>query len=475
MTNEELDPIVSGYQEDDKQLSEAEINKRTQVFQKRVKKAIATLEGIKKFDAKRRTAAAVWLGGAGEPTAIPALVKAFESDPDKQVRAAAAEALGRLKALGALFEDPDEDVQKMGFEIVQDIVLHGKMGKRLNPRPQTVTRLSVGVLLLGVLLLGVGLVLPANEPPKILSLADELTLTAAVVTPTEIADPLAALERFRVQYVGLDNDARALQAQMLLITRDQPQDCAVEWNNMPSFVASTALTQNYPQYDTLAPAIVDYNAAQEKIAPIIEVFLRSCRAQIPISRQDALTYGAQIVEVQRTLVNVGSVLSRLGLSLPPTATPFVVSTNTPTPTATVTPTATPDAAAIRVHVLALRDIANRMSGLRGTHTLVLTFWQEVVNDGRTAGCLQLPPPDVDGDYVLPSDIAAIAPAELQQAVDNINLALSVTRRTWAAFAAACSANTLAASASAQLGAAQAAQQAYKDALTALETVERSLR
>ena len=155
MTNEERDPIVEGYQDNGKQLSEKEIEKRTQAFSKRAKKAIATLQDPKKFDAKRRAAAATWLGEAGEPTAIIALIKAFESDPDKNVRRAAEESLGMLKTLGEILEDEDPEISGVGYDAVQDIVLYGAFGKRLNPKPAILTRIGVILSVVGALLLGI--------------------------------------------------------------------------------------------------------------------------------------------------------------------------------------------------------------------------------------------------------------------------------------------------------------------------------
>src|SRR4051812_28845649 len=78
-------------------------------------------------DPKVRMKAATWLGEAGDPTAITMLMRVYKDDSDPKVRSAAAYSLGMFRKLEQELKKPDQSrVQKL----LEDVAVHGKMGRR---------------------------------------------------------------------------------------------------------------------------------------------------------------------------------------------------------------------------------------------------------------------------------------------------------------------------------------------------------
>jgi hypothetical protein len=455
-------------------LTEDELARREALFHKRVKKQVAIMMSPKKFNDKQRAAAARLLGEYGEPTSIPYLVKAYRTDKSKAVRRAAGESLSMLKALGEMVTSDDEELRAAALEVVTNIIVYNQLGRPSRVSAGAVRAFSVVLiaLALGVVGITVALVPNPNNDPSLIPLDVRLTQTAAVITPPPSptsSDPVVLIEQFRDLYAALDADSRLLQAQMLTIVRQQPQDCSIVLRPTRPYDLPDILTTR-PGIEEVAAA---YNSAEAVIARVRGAFEQSCRTQQAIPRQEALALTQELIEAQRTLVEVAPIFSTLGVTLPPTPTAIPVPTNTLEPTLEPTPTETPDISSVRIQIRAMITVVNEMLGPRGKATLLSVYWQNVAN-GSTADCLQMPPPLVPGDIVVVPAAAELAP-DLLPLADTINQALSIVRNSYQAFDAGCSTNRLRQLVDTQLPAVQSAVNALTDAQNRLNALQAQFR
>lgn len=472
--NERDDELIEGISSNGDNLSDEEVAKRIDAFSRRVKKQVAVMMSPKKYTPQQRIKATRWLGEAGEPTSIPHLVKVYQKDPTPGMKAAAKESLSQLKALGELYTSDDEEMRQMAVEVISDIVIKGQFGKPSRIPARVLRLLIFAFSVSAVVIFGLGLLI-GNRPedPSLVPLDVQLTRTAVALaqtpsaTPTESDNPAEALQRLLGYYVDLDADSRALQGQMLVISRNQPLDCALTFANRDAYTLPPSLS-GFAEL----PAVVDaLNSAQAQIRAVYTRYRQSCDTAQPIDRQSALDLGTQLVEAQRALVGVPAVLSALGVNVPPTPFASPIPTNTALPTETPTPTNTPNAERIRLQVLAVQAILDEMNGLRGKNNLLVDYWKLYRDFRSRDGCLQLPAPPIPGEFVLPQNVADEAPPELQLAVDLLNSGLTQSRRSWAAFESACNANALAQTVDSQLPEAEAARTAFNNAQAQLDVVK----
>lgn len=455
-------------------LSDAELARREELFHKRVKKQVAIMMSPKKFNDKQRAAAARLLGEYGEPTSIPYLLKAYKSDKSRAVRNAAAESLGMLKALGEMVTSDDPELRQAAGEVVTEIVLYNRLGRPPRMPAGTVRAFSLVLMLLAVGVIGVAVafVPNPNNDPSLIPMEVHLTQAAAAVTPSPTAtssDPVVLIEQFRDLYAALDAESRLLQAQMLVITRQQPQDCSLVFRAPGPYTLPEILTTR-PGLDELVAA---YNRAEAVIARVREAFQQSCRTQQAIPRQDALNLSQEIIEAQRILANAEPIFALLGVALPPTPTAILVPTNTVEPSPTPTPTPTPDPTAARVQIRAMGTILSEMLGPRGKATTLSVYWQNVAG-GSTADCLQMPPPLVPNDIIVIEDAAEVVP-DLVPLANAINQALGIIRNSYQAFNTGCNTNQLRQLVDSQLPLVQAAVSALTEAQARLNTLQEQLR
>jgi hypothetical protein len=455
-------------------LSDAEIARREELFHKRVKKQVAIMMSPKKFNDSQRAAAARLLGEYGEPTSIPYLVKAYKSDKSKAVRQAAGESLGMLKALGEMVTSGDDDLRNAAVEVVTDIIVHNRLGRPSRVPAGAVRAFSLVLILLAVGVIGVtvALVPNPNTDPSLIPLEVRLTQTAAVITPPPSptsSDPAVLIEQFRDLYATLDSESRVLQAQMLTITRQQPQDCSLVFSPTSQYALPEILTTR----PGIEEAVAAYNSAEAIIARVRGAFQQSCRTQQAIPRQEALALSQELIDAQRTLAGVAPIFATLGVALPATPTAILVPTNTPEPTLEPTPTPTIDASAVRIQIRAMNTVVNEMLGPRGKATLLSVYWQNVAG-GSTADCLQMPPPLVPGDIIVVEAASSVAP-ELVPLADSINQALAIIRNSYQAFDTGCSTNRLRQLVDTQLPVVQTAVAAFTDAQNRLTALQEQFR
>jgi hypothetical protein len=466
-----LDDLSDVDDQPNSEFSPEQIERAEAAHLKRVKNNIAVMMSPKKFDAKKRLAAIRLLGELGEPSAIPYLVKIYKGEKDKQLQAAAKESLGMLKALNELLEDSSKE--DLVTEVVTNVVLRGKLGKRANPPARTLWMLALGLIGASVLFFGISLGLSQTRNLDDERLEVQITRTAAATTPSATPtsnNPEVLLNQFRDLYTGLDSDARFLQTQLLVITRQQPQDCQTELSNVQAGYVAPEIIANQTG---LSEAVTAFNVAAEIIVPIRQRFENSCSTQQAIAREDALTLGAQLTNGQRELSKLVPILTNIGLNIPATATLPNLPTNTPTPEATFTPSPTIDASLINRQILNMEALIDDMNGNRGDSRVLLSYWQ-TARGGDNSVCLQLPAPPIPSEVIVAADALAEVP-ELGDAATQLNTAIGITRASWSAFETACSTNQLVDLAGTQIANLQAADINYQSAQAILDTIKDRIR
>ncbi|MBZ0299583.1 MAG: HEAT repeat domain-containing protein [Anaerolineae bacterium] len=175
-------------------------------------------------DAKIRREAAVWLGEAGDPSAITRLKQVYEEDPNGGVRKAAAYSLGMFRALEIGMNSSDNDLV---IERLEDIVLRDKMGRRVPIRLGCLTRLLLALIVSLAIILAFNFLIWPRYQDQILAFlsvpAEQGEMESNPATNTESAqDALDTL------LIAIREDAAALQTQY---QNPGTLDCQIAFKN----------------------------------------------------------------------------------------------------------------------------------------------------------------------------------------------------------------------------------------------------
>ncbi|MCA9890398.1 MAG: hypothetical protein KC546_18590 [Anaerolineae bacterium] len=277
-------------------------------------------------------------------------------------------------------------------------------------------------------------------------------------TPKETATPSqtplppnadAVGAELRMLYTDLINDAALLQQQMQVAGRGESINCELEFTQPSAVPVPAGLTE--AETADLTVIADPLNEAQVSLAQLLSVFQQSCNSQTAIPREDAADYGGTIVDIQRNLNALAADISTLPEEMPtpmpvqPTATE-VIATEVPTeeasPTIDVTATSeaesveSADVRAMQQELVSMQVIVDEMTSFRGGITILLQYWNDVEFTGSTLGCREIVP-TIPENYVLPEGMAEAAPAVMISAVDNLNLALDLSRQAWEGFTSTC--------------------------------------
>jgi hypothetical protein len=162
------------------------------------------IELLSSGDARTRRKAARWLGEAGEPSAVIELRKLYEQDPDRKVRKAAGDALGMLRALE---QGLDQD-QTSVYDLLEDVQLRGKLGKRVPIPIPTLARLSLALLVSLLILLAFNFIVwpQMNGTP----VAGD-TMAESAPDAADMPDRATALSDLQALSAAFRQDATTLQ------------------------------------------------------------------------------------------------------------------------------------------------------------------------------------------------------------------------------------------------------------------------
>lgn len=432
--------------------SEKDRDKIILAFSKKVKRDIAILARSK--NTNQRVEAARSLGDAADPEAIKVLVYAYQKDKSKEVKAAAAEALAKYKTLGKMLADPDKQTEV--DELLEQIVFEGRRSQK--PRiPTRVLAIIIFILfLVGLALLMVGLSMPAKEKPLVLATSTPIATQSPIQSPEEM---LLLLQNNRDL---LKADAKTLTDQYTAIGRGVGQNCEAVYNLPPDIMvpgafALPSVTNISTQLSNIRAELVSFKAELDQ----------SCASGIAIPAGTAGVRTDRNIQLQNDLNAIDIDASKIVL---PTLTPTEIPIE---PTATLTPTSTPNASTTRIHVNKMDQILQDMDGLRGWNTMIIQNWSDIKANGTTIGCSEVP--QIPENYVISREDLDQAPAELEDALNSLNLGLNSSRQAWDALLAACSAGTLLETADTALAVAENAGRAFDQAISALDIVRVAIR
>lgn len=487
----EFDDLLDGLDDDKVESGATDRDaKRQAAFEARVE-AYMRAALSPKLAKDKRLKAIEFLGESGEPKAIPALVRIYSNDKDPKMRQAAEYSLGMFRALDDAIDgtQPERD---QALDLLSDIVMEGKLGRRANKRPY---QIAMGLLFITFLALAsVAGLIAAN----VISV-DGLAVAQVTLTPSSTPlppNPDAVGAELRLLYTGLINDAALLQQQMQVAGRGESIDCSLNFTQPAQVTVPAGLSESETADLT---AIADpLNNAQATLADLLNVFQQSCSSQTAIPRADAVTYGNTIVEVQRNLNALSADITDLPEDMPtamptdppatedvptePAATDVMPTDELATPTMDVT--AAPEATAtivvdtrvLQQELVSMQAIVDEMTSFRGGITILVQYWNDVEFTGSTLGCREIVP-TIPDNHVLSAEVAAAAPPELLSAVDNLNLGLDLARQAWDGFTSTCARGeaALANVVAQQKVIAVTAQSAFNDAQTDIDATRRALR
>lgn len=402
----------------------------------------AMIEQLETGNARQRRAAAYFLGEAAAGDAIEALVKAYHEDENKGVRQAAAYALGMFRAFEkGMKSGREEEV----LELLNQVEQEGKYGHRA-PVGKWLRRILALALTLAIL----GVLNVFRDNLKV------------ALFPGLARDKVTIARELRQQFTPIKNDITTLQNQFAnVVVTGGELDCTAFFNEPPPIPALPHLDSL--THGDLAALIERINAVQQRLVDAKAVFNAACFGGTPLTRETASgVYGDFVPSIQET----GSIDAALVAILDnaPTPTPIpptpVPATETPIPpTPTLTPETPPTTEAQpgeapapipttegasassqanpARHLPALYAIVDRVTSTRGASSLLLRYWEDVQDSGRTDGCSAARPEIPDNYTVLP-EIDLQVSIQLSQAVTLINNGLAALRNGWNDFQSACS-------------------------------------
>lgn len=423
---------------------DAEVERRIKILQSR------------KAPVQARVDAAYWLGDSGAPKAITALLRGYK-DKDPKVRQASTYALGQFKALDqAIQRDDDELVldalgreeNQFIVELLTDIAQTGRRSKR--KRIPSSALAGVLVLLMVILAgLVVGNMAVANNP------AEARVQIAAV---NGAADSQAALDELSSRFSRLREYVTTLQADFTAVQNGQTPGCTAGWTP-ENYIVSAEAAQRFPDLQRLAEI---YNGIQGENGALgipQADYQLVCSSPTSFTSDNLTSTQTILTQIITTLDTANTDISTIqtAINTLPTATATV---ETP-PTAAAPPTdaaapveggevattseptvnLTPDGELSRIefnrYLTDLLTIIDDAVSQRGYVSLLYQYWVDVENSAGagTGGCTVLPP-TIPEDYVLPAELATAAP-DLNAAVEQINVALELSREGWRQFRDAC--------------------------------------
>lgn len=456
---DEFDDFLEDYEEDDdeaqddadsekeeekdeeveEELSEDEQVKRVEAFQKLQKRNMLMAVKPKKFKPEQRKDAIRWLGEAGDPTSIPALIKVYRKDKTPGMKAESAYALGQLRAMGDALDDPE--MEEQAYDLLNKIVLHQKFGKRVNESMFKLIEMGLGasaavLFIIGMIAMFLVGIPAAEEAAIVEEISVQETLTAAP-SPTSDSE-LVVQDQLQDYYAQLNHDTNFFQFEMLTAGRGgsitcedlSPDDDIPLYYSHPSYNLSSNWIDN-PRFTPIANKL---NEVRDLFEPARQAHANSCSNGQVIVGQEALDLGTNVLNAQAILREASELLSGAGLEVPTAqfASPTPVPTNTPQATATF------DLNSANVYIGEIERLITDMTGPRGTTTALVFNWQQVIDSGQMyrEGC-NAGAPFIPDDYALPAELVGSF-TQLDTAVENVNIALLTTRQASSAFYTACS-------------------------------------
>jgi hypothetical protein len=450
----------------------------------------AYLEWLRSKNPNERREAAYQLGERAYADAIPDLIRLYQRDKNRHVRQAAAYALGQFRAVETKLQTRDKDDV---YDLLRDVD-EGELGKRADKG--ALIRRIVALLLSLVALVLAYILLPERLPTITLG-PIQLAQSLPEDRQQLIDDPDNGI---RAAYIFLRDNTNTLQAQFTALLGGQALNCQAFFNPARLYNLSAGARSQYPDLGAIVDdintgvsafqtAYPTYDSAcfggaaltAEQVGPVLATLRPAIEALPRIEAALATAAAVQPTAIPATLTPIPPTAT----SLPPTDAP-TAATAAPTTAATVEPTADPASGAtleptatpeptldpnatpgaglegVPRHIAALYAIVDDVTSPRGAATLLVRYWQDVVDSGGTTGCTE-PRPDIPANYVVLPESDLQASQELAQAVQLVNVGLDAVRNGWVTFRGACNTGGLTSDASNQLNLSRVALNSFNAA------------
>ena len=451
-------------------------------FDRQLNEKLKALGKKSEASPKERIEAVKWLGESGDPTAIKALVFRYKKDPDDKVKKAAAESLGKFKALGEALNSTDLEKQNKAYDRIENIVYREGV--------QTGGGSGRLVILMVVLVVALGVLAVLN-----ISMDDGFNISFEAFqdapTPAPYRQPVLQnvddKPASEVQtelddlYSQLQTDINTFIARMGVISAGDDLDCGISYNNPDYYDYPANISRDYP---LLTDVINKYNNTIDQVDRVRQQVEEAC------TEGSTLNISVEIAQDNQNLLTglltgdfatIPGILSDPMAIATPIATNTPVNTNTPVATATldvtVTPTPTPTVdpnfeQTQRQVSDGLRFTIESMLDVRGPTGLLNQHWLDAQNEGFTLGCRD-GKPDFAPIFEIRADQQEYVNQipELRAAVNSTNLGLALTNDAWDLFIQSCNAGTMQQNAARGLAALEAARTGFANAMTSLDQLE----
>lgn len=466
---------------------------------------IATyLEWIRRSkNPNERREAALQLGERGYADALPDLIRLYQKDKNKQVREAAAYALGQFRAVEIKLQTVERDDV---YELLEQVDA-GELGSRANTGAW-IRRIIALVVTLIILLIAFA-VLPERVPT--------VSLGPIQIASSLSEDDAPIIADLREGYIKLRDNTNNLQTELDSLIEGGSLSCQAFFNELFSYDLSNAAASAYP---VLPPIVTDYNTGVQIFQNAFNRYDNACFGAEPMTSDTANAMKLGLLPLMESLTRMESGLAAAEAQnqptpIPPTdIPPVVVPTDAPAPTdeppttegvieptadgvpteesrdptveggisepileptaeptsaePTIEPTLTPAEGVFR-HVNALYNIIAEVSAPRGAASLLVQYWQDVVDTGSTTGC-NVPLPTIPADYVVTPESDLETMQELRSAVELVNVGLETLRGGWITFRGACNTGGLSSQAQSQLIAARVTLNSFSVAEDSLDAI-----
>jgi len=407
----------------------AEQERKLEKFQTNVKRATRVLNNPN-TSPENRVKAAEWLGESGEPTSITALRQAYRNDPDKKVRRAAEKSLGMFRALEEALDDPAraEEVQ----QLLQDIIFEGRVGSG-SGAAANIRRVQILLVISFIVLMGVGLLSGSGAFSN-----NALPTVAPTFTPFLSPTPLPTVSP--VDFVGdllamhddLVFDAELLAERYQLAIQEENLGCDVTTFRAPDeYVAPEGFNTN--DFPMVQQFITQLNTVRADLEELRATYDDACTSGIAIPVETANEQWNALIPIQTSLSTDFVTM----LESPDFIPGETIATPTPRPSPTPFPTATVEPSVINSIILQVQFNIDEMNQpINGINNRLIQYWTDLELGGQTDGCRD-GAPELPTDYVLTEEQRTELPADLITAIDAYNLAMQLSRDSWALFEAAC--------------------------------------
>lgn len=254
-------------------------------------------------DAKARMKAAAWLGEAGDPTAITMLKQVYKDDPDPKVRDTAKYSLGMFRKLEEELKKPD---QSKVHKLLEDVAVHGKMGRRSIVQTRSLVKLEIGMLISAILVAVLAMVVPpifrqsvnqvieqnANPAPTVPAVANKDRATVVAELQSTLTLVTTNTTKLQTQYQGMLGGAGAL-------------DCKQFFDTLTPVALSPDNARDFADLATLA---TDINNLEAGLRSAKATFDRVCTGGESLTASD---FGGPMGEVLKLVQSIATTQTAL--------------------------------------------------------------------------------------------------------------------------------------------------------------------